>query len=133
MAIFYLIRHGNIAVTPGVLYGRTPGIHLNEEGRAQAHSMADRFRAIPVTALYCSPLERAVETAQPLADVLKLPMQINEGFLEVEYGDWTGRSFTELERDPQWRVYNTSRTSACIPRGENILQLQARFVKAMEE
>jgi probable phosphoglycerate mutase len=133
MATFYLIRHGKIAAPQGVLYGRMPGVHLSDEGRAQAYAMAERFRGIAIDALYSSPLERARETAAPLAEVFALPVQISEGFSEVQYGDWSGRSFTDLKNDPQWLVYKTSRTTAQIPGGENILQLQNRFVQSMED
>jgi len=133
VATFYLIRHGEVAATPGVLYGRTPGIHLSEYGRHQARTMAQRFHDIPVRAIYSSPLERAIETAEPLSESLSLPVTIHEGFSEVDYGEWSGRVFSELENDPQWLFYKTDRTKAQIPGGENILSLQERFVKSMAQ
>ena len=68
-----LIRHGiNDYVKEHRLAGRTPGVHLNEEGLAQAAALAERLASAPIAAIYSSPLERACETAAPLAGRLGL-------------------------------------------------------------
>jgi probable phosphoglycerate mutase len=132
MSTFYLIRHGFIDAPPDVLCGRTPGIHLSQQGRAQASRLVDRFRGLSISALYCSPMERALETAAPLAQSFVLPIQVDPEISEIEYGDWTWRTFAELERDPQWHTYNTFRSGARIPQGETALQLQNRVVGFLE-
>ncbi len=132
MATFYLIRHGLTDAPPNILCGRMPGVHLTPEGRIQAQRLAERFRGFSLSALYCSPLERTIETATPLAELLDVPIQVIEDISEIDYGDWTARDFAELESDPQWHVYNMHRTGAHIPGGEHVLQLQNRFVAFME-
>ena len=67
MGALFLVRHGLTAQTGGVLYGRTPGVSLDDRGRAQAEHLAERFRPIRLTAIYSSPLERCVETVEALA------------------------------------------------------------------
>jgi len=131
MTIFYLVRHGDTGVR-NRLSGRMSGVHLNEVGREQARRMAERFREIPVTALYSSPLERTRETAEAIGSVLKLEPRILEEITEVDFGDWTGMSFEDLAAKPEWQRFNGFRTLARIPGGETMLELQSRFVGCME-
>jgi len=78
MAVFLLVRHGHNDMIGEKLAGRLPGVHLNHKGQAQAQRLAEAFASLPITAVYASPLERAVETAQPIADVfLKLFLRTN--------------------------------------------------------
>lgn len=84
MPVFLLIRHGeNDYVKKGKLAGHLPGVHLNEKGRQQALALAERLKEAPIKAIYSSPLERAVETAAPLAQMLNLEVQIRERLMEV--------------------------------------------------
>ena len=70
------------------LAGRTPSVPLNEKGKEQAQQIAERLKAQPITAVYSSPLLRCLETAQPLAAALDLPVSVEPGILEVDYGEW---------------------------------------------
>src|SRR6266568_3669651 len=65
--IVHLLRHGEVENPAGIVYGRLPGYHLSANGRAMASAAADYFADRPVVALFCSPLERAQETARPVA------------------------------------------------------------------
>ncbi|MEK7785772.1 MAG: histidine phosphatase family protein, partial [Chloroflexota bacterium] len=105
MTDILLIRHGENEYTrKGKLAGWTPGVHLNETGKAQAEALAERLAQAPIKAIYSSPLERALETAGPLAQARKLPVQKCEGIGEVRYGEWTGRSLKVLARTKLWKV-----------------------------
>src|SRR5215510_6216343 len=121
MTMFYLVRHGDTDIKDRIS-GRMSGVHLNETGRRQAQRLADRFRAIAIDRLYSSPLERAVETAQPIAQSLNLTIQITEAVSEIDYGEWTGKSFDELSADRRWQSFNAFRSGVQIPAGENIVQ-----------
>jgi probable phosphoglycerate mutase len=132
MTTFYLVRHAHTDWLGKALSGWLPGVHLSEEGRAQAAKLADRFRGMPIAALYSSPLERALETAAPLAQVLGLPVKTADEIGEIDYGEWTGRSLAELRQDPVWEHYNTFRTGTHVPGGETILELQHRMVVWLE-
>jgi broad specificity phosphatase PhoE len=80
--IVHLLRHGLVENPSGVIYGRLPGYHLSAEGRLMALAAADFFAERPVVSLFSSPLERALETARPVAERLGLPIVTDERLIE---------------------------------------------------
>jgi probable phosphoglycerate mutase len=130
MTIFYLVRHGETGARR--INGRRPGVHLNEEGQSQAHKMAERFANIPIAALYSSPLERTMDTAQHLSRRLSLPIQAADAIIEIDFGDWTGRTLEDLAADPRWQHFNSVRSGTRIPGGETMNEVQMRFVNWMD-
>src|SRR5207302_8120569 len=96
-----------------------------------ARALAERWNQALPAAIYSSPLERAVETAEPLAVRWALQITRREALGEIRFGDWTGRSFAELEQDPRWRLFNARRTAQPVPGGESILEVQARIVSEL--
>jgi broad specificity phosphatase PhoE len=127
MTTLYFVRHGDTGVR-NQISGRSPGIHLSEVGREQAGRAALQFRALPISVLFSSPLERARETAEAIAKETNVPVQVVAELSEVEYGDWTGKSFDELASDVQWQGFNTIRSATQIPGGEHVLDVQSRVV-----
>ena len=113
--------------------GRTPGIHLNDTGRQQAAGLANRLSGLPVAAIRSSPPERAVETAQPLAHVLGLAVAEDDGLNEMDFGDWTGRTLTELDGLPGWRDFNQRRSSTRIPGGETMAEVVSRSLATLDQ
>jgi broad specificity phosphatase PhoE len=105
---------------------------LSEQGRAEAATLAERLAAAGITVIYSSPLERALETAGPVAARLRLPIEIRDGLGEVRFGDFTGRTMAELDRDPAWHKFNHYRGSTRAPGGELMLEAQARMVAELE-
>ena len=133
MTQLLLIRHGiNDMVGQKRLAGWLPGVHLNDEGRAQAEALAERLRDMPIRTIYCSPLERTRETAEPLARVKELPVEIREGLGEVRYGDWTGKPLEELAKDDLWRVVQVYPSGMRFPGGDSMRAMQARIVNEIE-
>ena len=133
MTQLVLIRHGiNDMVGQKKLAGWLPGVHLNDEGRAQAEALSERLRDVPISAIYCSPLERTQETAAPLARVKDLPVQIREGLGEVRYGDWTGKQLEELAKDELWRIVQIYPSGMRFPGGDSMREMQARIVNELE-
>jgi probable phosphomutase (TIGR03848 family) len=130
MTVFYLVRHGETGARK--INGRRTGVHLNHEGHAQAQIMAERFANIPVAALYSSPLERTMDTAQYLSRQLNLPIQTVNAIIEIDFGDWTGKTLEDLANDPQWQHFNSFRSGRRIPGGETMLEVQQRFVNWMD-
>ena len=130
---FLLIRHASCDPVGKSIAGRSPGIHLNDAGRHQATALAARLGALPVAAIRSSPLERALETAQPLASALGLPVAKDEGLNEVDFGDWTGRTLTELDGLPGWRDFNERRSSTRIPGGETMAEVVSRSLATLEQ
>ena len=73
-----------------------------------------------------------METAEPVAHAKNLRIQVCEAANELQFGEWTGKSFAELDPLPEWHRFNTLRSSARIPGGELMLEVQARIVNEME-
>ncbi len=80
--IVHLVRHGEVANPDGILYGRIPGFSLSEDGQMMAKAAADFMTGRDVTVLRSSPLERAVQTAEPIAAQLGLPIEVDERLIE---------------------------------------------------
>ena len=132
MTNFFLIRHASCSGLGHKLWGRTSGVCLNEKGKLQAQQLAARFNGIKLQALYSSPLERAVETADTLAQSMKLEVTKSYALNEIDYGDWTGKTFEMLSTDERWRRYNAHRSTTIIPGGESFLDVQNRIVKELD-
>ncbi len=132
MTDLLLIRHATNDWVGDRLAGWTPGVHLNEPGQAQAAALAERLAAWPISAIYSSPLERAVETAQAVAGRHDLDVVIEDDVGEARYGDWTGQSIKELAKTPEWLQVQFTPGLARFPNGEALGEMQTRAVAAVE-
>lgn len=133
MPTILLIRHGENDLVGKGLAGRLPGVHLNEKGRGQAMALAGLLAKAPITALYSSPLERALETAAPLGDVLRLPVEVRPGLVEVDYGEWQGMSFKQLHRLKLWKQVKDNPAQVRFPGGESIVEVQQRVSRELAD
>ena len=95
MTTFLLIRHATNDHVGKTICGRMAGVHLNQQGQQQANALAGRLRHLPLAAIYSSPLERAIETAEPIAKAMQLQVKPDGSFLELDFGQWTGKSINE--------------------------------------
>lgn len=130
MTTFHLVRHGsNDALLAHRIAGRDYGLHLNDEGRAQAQRRAETMRGVPLAAILCSPLPRCQETAVPLAALHGLPIETRDELLELDFGDWTGRTHDEIRDDERWRALNSFRAGTAIPDGETLAEARARMLR----
>ena len=129
MATIFLIRHGLTAATGTKLYGRTAGFHLDGRGRAQAERLVVRFEPVRLTAIYSSPLERCLETVGPLGDAQRLVVVPRDALIEMDAGDWTGRSLGSLRRTRLWREVQDRPSTFRFPGGEGFADAQARVVR----
>lgn len=133
MPIIILIRHGeNDYVKKARMAGRLPGVHLNDRGKAQAQALADKLAAAPIKAIYSSPLERALETAAPLAEALKLEIHIRPGLIETDIGEWTGLSLKSVRRLKVWRTVQAAPSLFRFPGGESFAETQYRVCREIE-
>lgn len=132
MTTFHLIRHAAHGLLGWRIAGRMPGVHLSEAGQTQAERLAEWLARQPMGAVYSGPLERARETAMPLCRRLGLPLQIAPSLDELDYGEWTGRTFEELAGLPTWQQFNSFRSGTRIPGGELMPEVQTRAVTEME-
>jgi probable phosphomutase (TIGR03848 family) len=132
MTTFLLIRHALCDPVGHSIAGRRPGVHLNSAGRQQAAGLAERLAMLSIEALYSSPLERAMETAAPIGADQGLEVEPAPGFLEVDFGEWTGKTLAELEPVPAWRSFNEFRSGTRIPGGENMAEVLSRSLSELE-
>jgi broad specificity phosphatase PhoE len=131
--IVHLMRHGEVHNPHGVLYGRRPGYHLSDLGRKMAEKVAGSIQDREITHLRVSPLERAQETAQPLADARGLEMVTDERVIEstnVFEGSGFGPSAKTLRSPRAWvHLWNPFKPSW----GEPYKEVAARMMAAVED
>ena len=128
MTVLLLIRHAHTDAAGKRLTGWSQGVHLNARGQQEAERLAERLDGIPVDAVFSSPLERCRETIAPLARRRGLPVAGRRGLLEVDYGDWTGRTISQLRRTKLWRSVQQTPSTVRFPNGESFLEVQSRAV-----
>jgi len=132
MTLLLLIRHGENDYMLRRLTGRTAGISLNAKGQQQAQGLADALVHAPLRAIYASPLERAVETAQPLAQSHSLEIQVRTGLIEVDYGRFQGRTYKQLARTNLWKILLEKPSQIRFPDGETFSEVQQRVAAELE-
>jgi broad specificity phosphatase PhoE len=128
MTTIHLVRHAVHPLVNRVLVGRTGGIQLGKEGREQAEALAQRLAGDEIGAVQSSPQQRALETAALIAAPLGLAVDIVPELDEVDFGQWAGCSFEQLNRDLRWAAWNSERGTARPPGGETMLELQKRIL-----
>ncbi len=136
-----LVRHGTTPTTGQVLPGRAPGLHLADQGRAEAEAVAERLATwvgvagakhpLEVAAVYASPLERARETAAPIARRFGLKVTIDRGLLECDFGEWTGAELKALRKLPEWTTVQRYPSGFQFPGGESFSGMRARMAQTM--
>ena len=122
----FFVRHGAHDRLDRILCGRMAGVTLNETGRDQARRVAERLSREPIAAIYVSPLERALQTAEPLAESLGLAPIVTEDINEIDFGDWTGAAFEDLRQHPAWEPWLREGSRGRAPGGESMCEAQAR-------
>ncbi len=137
MTTLLLFRHGRTeANAAGLLAGWTPGVGLDETGRAQVAATASRLSAVPLAAVVTSPLQRCQESVQAIASGRAgLELHTDDRLGECRYGDWTGQQLKTLAKDPMWKVVQQHPSAAVFPgpEGEGLAQTSARAVAAVRE
>jgi probable phosphoglycerate mutase len=133
MTVVYLIRHGqNEYVKQGKLAGWLPGVHLNDVGREQAARVAETLKSSKLQAVYSSPLERAIETAEAIAAAQGLGIDSLAGLGEINIGSWQGLSLRAARRRKLWPTIQQTPSLARFPEGESFLEAQSRIVETLE-
>ncbi|MCD2491180.1 histidine phosphatase family protein [Lacrimispora sp. NSJ-141] len=129
----YLIRHGQTDWNArGIMQGQTD-IPLNAAGRSQAEALAESLKALPIKALYSSPLTRALETAQILGKVLRLTPFLLSSMKETHMGRWEGKTWAQI-KDSDSRAYEAWQADPFRiphPEGESYAQVAARAKEAL--
>lgn len=134
MATVLLIRHGRTSANAaGLLAGWSPGVFLDEVGSVQVLELAELVSELDLAAIVSSPLDRTLETSQALSAALKsvgkdVPIRIDERIGECHYGDWTGKSLSELSELELWPAVQGHPASVRFPGGESLMEMQHRAV-----
>ncbi len=129
---FHLVRHGSHDRLDRTLCGRMDGVRLGEAGLAEAQAAAERLAHEPLAAIVTSPLERCRQTADAVARSHGLEPELDEAFLELDFGEWTGLSFDALRADPRYEPWNNRRTLNRPPGGESLGETQMRAIRGLE-
>jgi probable phosphomutase (TIGR03848 family) len=133
MTLLLLIRHGeNNFVKTGKMAGRIPGVHLNERGQKQAQALGEALLNVPIKAVYSSPLERAMETATPIAESHKLKIIQEPDLMDTDIGKWQGRSWKLLALKKEWKIVQNAPSRFRFPEGESFPECQLRIVNVLE-
>ncbi len=127
----HLVRHAQHGLLGHVLAGRMPGVGLSAAGLEEAAALGRHFVPGQARALLVSPLLRAEQTAAPIAAATGLAASTEAAFNEVDFGAWTGKSFSELAEAAGWAAWNSARGLAHTPGGETMLAVQARAAAAL--
>jgi probable phosphomutase (TIGR03848 family) len=131
-SVVLLVRHGLTPTTGIKLPGRAPGLHLSAEGRRQAEAAAERIgKVAKIAAVYCSPITRARETAQPIGRAVKRALRIERDLADLDIGEWTGMSLKQAARRPEWETVQRNPSSFRFPGGESFPEMQTRMTSAL--
>jgi probable phosphomutase (TIGR03848 family) len=140
VTLVLIVRHGLTAATGSALTGRTPGISLDDRGQAQAAAVAARLAEVRLDAIVSSPLERCYETAEAIASAQSgqaqaVRVQTDERFIEVGYGDWTGKPLHKLAREQLWRTVQAYPSAVTFPgeEGEALADMQRRAIAGIRD
>jgi probable phosphomutase (TIGR03848 family) len=137
-----LLRHGrSTANTAGLLAGRTPGVLLDEVGRAQVAALGARLAPVPLSAIVTSPVQRCLDTAEAVRLVdgprgrhrRRPDLEVDERLSECDYGEWTNRALKDLAKEPHWTVVQQHPSAAQFPGGESLRAVQARAVDVVRD
>ena len=131
-ATIYLLRHGHsTANAKSVLAGRDFKVSLSSTGKKQALAVQAELSGKVFAKIFSSPLPRCIQTLEPLATSLNKEIEILDGVIEMEYGDWSGKKLALLSRTKLWKSIQTRPSLVRFPNGESFLQMQNRALEAV--
>lgn len=133
MTTFLLIRHGENDFTGKRLIGRLPGVHLNSRGEEEARLIGEFLKDQKLAAIYSSPLERAMETAEPLSRLCSVQVTPCEGLMEVNFGNWQGLTAPQMHRRKLYSLALTKPSLVEFPGGESYHAAQQRIIAALDQ
>lgn len=105
---------------------------MSSHGEEQAAVVADLLGTLPVAAVFSSPRDRALQTAAEIAEPHELSVQVAEELDEIDFGQWAGARFSDLEGDDDWQHWNEQRGSARCPGGESMSEAVERARSKLE-
>src|SRR5438874_2405173 len=128
-----LVRHGGTIWSSEDRFAGSTDVDLSDEGRAQAAALGKRLAEVEIDAAYCSPMKRAIETAQAALGNRAMPLTRVEGLRELDHGPWEGKRHEDVEREfaADYAAWNADPFMAPPPGGESGLSVLARALPAL--
>jgi probable phosphomutase (TIGR03848 family) len=134
MATIYLLRHAeSSANSAGILAGRLPSISLSKAGKVQSRAIVKALKNLEVTHIYSSPIQRCRETIEPFAKSSNRKVTSAPNFIEMDYGDWSGRKLSTLRREKLWKSIQKQPSTVRFPNGESFQEMQARIKEGLND
>ena len=109
-----------------------PGSTSPTRAASRPTALGERLAALPIAAVYASPIERTMQTAEAVAVQHGLEVRELPGVLEADYGEWTGGKLADLAKTDLWRTVQRAPSRARFPDGESLAEMQARMVATLE-
>jgi probable phosphoglycerate mutase len=128
MTMFLLVRHADSELMRETYVGRKLDPPLTQEGEGQARALAERLSTEHIDVAQTSPRRRARQTAEQIVNGRDLPLKTEEALDEIDVGEWGGKPFEALAREPAWHSWNGARHLHRPPGGEAMLDVQQRIV-----
>jgi broad specificity phosphatase PhoE len=131
----YLVRHGATPLTAEDRFSGSENVHLSEEGRTQVTRLAQRLRDDEIHAVYCSPLDRTMETAGIIAKPHQLTLLSKDGLREISHGHWEGLSRKEVEEQfsEEYSAWESDPFTFAPEGGESGISVLARALPVIRE
>jgi broad specificity phosphatase PhoE len=135
MTSIYLVRHGQTAWNKEEIFRGRTDVPLNETGLKQAELAGQYFKGMEIHAIYSSPLSRAWQTAQKIAQIQTVKVEPLEGILDMSFGDWEGHAHQEIRKmdNETYRQWVESPHLVKLPGGESLDDVRGRAMAALEE
>jgi len=135
MPIVYMLRHAqSVANTKGILAGQDNSVQLSKDGHKQAQVLVPYLSKLKINRIYSSPLTRCIQTIQPYMQLNPdLDFEIDERFIEMDYGLWSGKRLSALARDRRWRSVQNKPSTFTFPQGESFRSMRKRVDLALAE
>jgi broad specificity phosphatase PhoE len=135
MTRIYLVRHGQTAWNKEEIFRGRTDVPLNETGLREAQLAGEYFREMEIHAIYSSPLLRALETAQKIAEVQRLEVRSPQGIIDMCFGEWEGQSLKDVqEKDGQrFQQWKNEPHLVKIPGGETLDEVRDRAMAVLDK
>jgi probable phosphoglycerate mutase len=135
MPIVYMLRHAqSVANTKGILAGQDNSVELSKDGHKQALVLVPYLSKLKINRIYSSPLTRCIQTIQPYMQLNPdLDFEVDERFIEMDYGLWSGKRLSALARDRRWRSVQNKPSTFTFPQGESFRSMRKRVDLALTE
>ena len=134
MTTFIVLRHAqSTANERGLLAGQLPGIHLSATGVDEAEALKETLAKVTIDRVISSPLERCLQTIEPLVAAKKMKIATDDRLIEMNYGKWSGKKLSFLSVRPLWRKIQRSPSDVTFPDGESFSNMALRVGSLLEE